>query len=180
MAGTFAVTIDQSNGHIGESDTLILEDSLLTNTTRMALNIAGIATVHLLEGNARFLDFASDGAGHIGAGGLAVANADTYLEAALLVSGAYTTTWSTAAWAGTLLPFEMNFATSATASDVFTATLAGTFAWSLYDPALGLTLTHDLIIDVEGTAHVVPDPGLGGLTALGLGGAGAWLRRRRS
>ena len=46
-------------------------------------------------------------------------------------------------------------------------------------PDISMTITLDLIFSVEGTAHVVPDPALGGLTALGLGGAGAWLRRRR-
>ena len=64
-------------------------------------------------------------------------------------------------------------------SDVMAANIGLSFPYEIGIAELSITLTLDLIVDVTGTAHVVPDPALGGLTALGLGGAGAWLRRRR-
>jgi len=178
IAGTFAVTIYQSDCHINASDTIVIEDADLTNVGRLALNVGGIATANLLDASARFLDFDSE-VGHIGPGGTAIVNSDIYVEVTAIVSGSFNTTFSTKTWAGMLLPFEMQFSTSAMRSDVLTGSLGLAFPYVIGVAELSLTLTLDLVVDVVGTAHVVPDPAFGGLTALGLGAAGAWLRRRR-
>jgi MYXO-CTERM domain-containing protein len=75
---------------------------------------------------------------------------------------------------------DVAITTSANVSDIATASIAINFPYEIGIADISITLTLDLIVNVTGTAHVAPDPALGGLTALGLGGAGAWLRRRRS
>jgi hypothetical protein len=179
MDGTFAVTIYQSDCHIGESDTFILENAYLYNTDTLQLVLAGVATASLHMNSARFMDFAPAEPGHIGPGGQSVVPTDVYVEVTAIVTGAFNTTFDTATWAGTLLPFDVGITTSVERSDVVTASLALFFPYEIGIPDISQTITLDLIVDVVGTAHVVPDPALGGLTALGLGGAGAWLRRRR-
>ena len=179
IAGSFAITIYQSDCHIGESDTFILENASLTNTGDLKLNVGGLATASVLASSARFVDFAPVGPVHIGPGGIATTEADIYVEVTAVVSGAFNTTFSTKTWAGIPLPFELIFNTSAMRSDVMSVNLGLAFPYEIGVPDLSLTLTLDLIVDVLGTAHVVPDPAFGGLTALGLGAAGAWLRRRR-
>jgi len=186
LAGTWAVTIWQSCGHIGASDTFILENASLTNTSTLKLSLAGLATATIVPAHAIFLDFGGiKGApaipGHI-AGNLVpnLAQTDVYVEASVFVTGLTTTTFSTKTWAGSLLPFMFAITTSGVTSDIAIATLGGTFGYQVGIPDIGLTITLDLIVNIEGTTHVVPDPALGGLTALGLAGAGAWLRRRRS
>jgi hypothetical protein len=190
LTGTFAVTIDPGDGHIGESDTFILEEANLSNPDHLQLVIAGLATTHLYPYGTHLddpsslgfalLDFAPVGPGHIGPGGQGTVDADAYAEVGLYVSGAFDETVYIAQWVGVPRPFVLNVSTSVAQSDVLTASLAGTYSWSLLVPDLELALTYDFIIDVAGTAHAVPDPSLGGLIALGLGGGGAWLRARRS
>jgi MYXO-CTERM domain-containing protein len=179
IAGTFAVTINQSDCHIGTSDTVILEGASMWNTEEMIIGIKGLATVHLTPLSARFLDFAQPEAGHIGPGGVAAVESDIYVAVTAIVTGAFNTTFSTETWAGTLLPFSLTVSTSAYRSDALTANLAIEFPYEIGVADISQTITLDLIVDVIGTAHVVPDPAFGGLTALGLGAAGAWLRRRR-
>jgi hypothetical protein len=178
LAGTFSAVIYQSNGHIGASDTFILSHSYLVNTSTMKLSLAGLATAAFYPQSARFLDFAAQ-PGHI-PGNLipAVANTDVYVEATVFVTGLTTTTFSTKTWAKTSLPFLVAFQTSTHESDIFMGMIGGTFGYQIGISDIGLTITLDLVVNIEGTAHAVPDPALGGLTALGLGGAGAWLRRR--
>jgi hypothetical protein len=178
VAGTFAITIYQSDCHIGESDTLVLDSAGMVNTDSMLIGIPALATVTLNMGSAQFLDFASD-PGHIGPGGVAQVNSDIYVAVTAVVTGAFNTTFSTETWAGQLLPFTVVVNTSGARSDVLTANLQITFPYEIGIGDITQTITLDLIVDVVGTAHVVPDPAFGGLTALGLGAAGAWLRRRR-
>lgn len=181
LTGTFAVTIFQSNGHVGASDTFLLENAGLTNTSTLKLGLAGLATATLNPNGARFLDFSPAGASHIGGNLIpAVQNTDVYVEVTAFVTGLLTTTLQTKVWANSLLPFQLAFTTSGRESDIIIGRLGGTFGYQIGVTDVSLTLTLDLIVNIEGTAHVVPDPALGGLTALGLGGAGAWLRRRRS
>jgi hypothetical protein len=180
MNGTFSMTLYQSDGHIGESDTFVLGDAFLFNTGTTALNLLGLATATVQVGSARFLEFIQPDPAHIGPGGVAAVMTDAYLEATVLVTGAFTTTFDTSTQAGMLLPLDVMITTSGRESDIVTASIAINFPYEIGIPDLGFTLTLDLIVNVTGTAHVVPDPALGGLTALGLGGAGAWLRRRRS
>jgi hypothetical protein len=173
MAGTFAITIDDVAG------TFLLENAGIVNTSTLKLSLAGLATATLNSVSARFLDFAPAGAGTI-TGGPVVSPTDVYLEVTAFVTGLLTTTLQTQIWANSLLPFTMTINGLGGSSSIITAVLGGTFGYQIGVTDVSLTLTLDLILNIEGTAHVVPDPALGGLTALGLGGAGAWLRRRRS
>jgi hypothetical protein len=180
MTGTFSMTLYQSDAHIGESDSFVLGAAGLTNTQWASLSLGGIATANVLPGSAQFLEFIQPEASHIGAGGVAGVMTDAFLQASVLVTGSLKTTFLTATQAGILLPLDVTITTSANASDIATATIGINFPYEIGVSDVSLTLTLDLIVNVTGTAHVVPDPALGGLTALGLGGAGAWLRRRRS
>jgi len=182
LAGTFSLMIQDDDGHLGESDWAWPEDAHLTNTEEAALSIAGLATAHVYPGSARLLDFDLDpnaGAAHLGAGGTGVAEADAFLSATAVVTGVIEDTFSMDFWAGEPLPVGLTFTTSVTGSDTLVARLHGSIPYVLGIPDFGMTVTLDFVINVEGTAHVVPDPALGGLTVLGLAGAGAWLRRRR-
>jgi MYXO-CTERM domain-containing protein len=179
LAGTFAVTIFQSNGHIGDGDLVLLENGGLVNTGTMNLGIAGLVTASLRPNSARFLDFTPPAATAL-AGGSTTQVTDVYVEVTAFVTGVLNTSLQTKVWANSLLPFTLSFSTSQAESAILNGHLGGTFGYEIGVSDIGMTLTLDLIVSVDGTAHVVPDPALGGLTALGLGGAGAWLRRRRS
>jgi hypothetical protein len=180
MDGTFGIIIYQTDCHIGESDTFILDGSWMANTDPTKLVLAGIATANIKAMSARIMDFAPE-VGHIPpGGGPIILPTDAYMEATVLVSGAFTTTFTTLTWAGIPLPVSVYISTSGERSDIVTAMVGVVFPYEIGVSEIGITLTLDLIVTVVGTAHVVPDPALGGLTALGLGGAGAWLRRRRS
>jgi hypothetical protein len=182
LAGTFAATMYQSNGHVGASDTFMLENSYLGNTNTMKLSLAGLATYTWQPGSLRFLDFAPAGAGHIPPGGGPIqVPADAYVEASCFVTGLQPPNYLfiTRTWARSLLPFQMSFSTFGMRSDVVYAQLGGTWGYAVGISDIGLTITIDYVLGVEGTAHVVPDPALGGVATLGLCGAGAWLRRRR-
>ncbi len=180
MGGWFDITIAQSDCHIGESDTILLGNAAITNTESMALSIGGLATANVGPGGALISEFLQPEASHIPVGGIVPVQTDAFLEAVVEVSGAFKTTFQTATSAGMLLPVDVTISTSVMRSDIVTANLAFVFGYAVGIPDIGMTITLDLIMDVEGTAHVVPDPAFGGLTAMGLAGAGAWLRRRRS
>jgi len=188
MAGTFGIVIDQSmpppwgpgQKEIVVSDYFLLDHSYLINTSTMKLSLAGLATAQLQVQSARFLDFAPADWTHIGPTGGGITNTDVYVEATVFVTGLTTTTFSTKTWAKSLLPFMVQFAPiPAYESDILLAMISGTFGYQIGISDISLTITLDLVVNVEGTTHVVPDPALGGLTAMGLAGAGAWLRRRR-
>jgi MYXO-CTERM domain-containing protein len=141
--------------------------------------LGGLLTAHIAAGSLSILDFAPAGPATVGPGGLTTVNTDVYADAVVVLTN-YSTeiVWQGGNWAGALLPFDVGFTTSVSASDVVTGTLAGTALWRT--DVSGTTFTFEVILDVEGTAHVVPDPSLGGLIMMALGGAGAWLRRRRN
>jgi MYXO-CTERM domain-containing protein len=178
LAGTFMATIDQSDCHIGASDMITLGDALLANTQTVHLTLMGLATADILPGSAKFVGFSQPAPAHIGPGGVGALETDAEFEATMFVTGLLTTTFSTSAPAGTLLPFTFTISTSVVESQTVQLALNGIFTYEIGVAEIGQTLTLDLIIDIVGTAHVVPDPAFGGLTALGLAGAGAWLRRR--
>jgi len=179
MDGTFGMTIYASDGHIGESDTFILRDSGMYNTDTVTIVLMGLATADVGVASAMFADFAPIIPGHIGPGGTGVVTTDAYLEMVVVVSGLLNTTLDTKMWGGIPLEFAVNITTSGVYTDIVTVNIHGTFGFEIGVTAITQTLTLDLIVDIVGTAHVVPDPALGGFTALGLAGAGAWLRRRR-
>jgi hypothetical protein len=179
MGGTFELIVDQSDGHIGESDMVTLGDAYLANTAYMALGIGGIATANVRVNSAIISDFMQPVPAHIGPGGVAVIETDAYLEATVIVTGVFTTTFQTATNAGELLPVVLTITTSVGQSDTAIAVIGFTFGYEVGIPDISMTITLDLVMSVEGTAHV-PDPSLGGLTALGLAGAGFWMRKRRT
>lgn len=178
LTGTFAVTVDDG-AHIGTGDTFILENSDLRNTGTMRLTYFGLATATILPGSARFLDFAPVGSEQIPAGGGPIqGDTDVYLQVTILITGQINEDFTTTRWSDVIRPFTASITTSAAESQTVTASLAATWRLTAGMTDIHLTYTLDMILSVEGTAHVVPDPALGGLTALGLVGAGAWLRRR--
>ncbi len=180
VGGTFAVTIFDRSAHFGASDTFMLEDANLYNTAVLRLGLAGVVTASITPHSARFLDFAPVGWGHVtGNNVAATVNTDVYSEATIMSTGLYNFAFATKVWAKTLLPYQMSFSTSVYRSGVINASILGTYEIITGISEIGLTMTLDLILNVQGTAHAIPDPSLGGLTALGLGGAGLWLRRRR-
>ena len=179
--GTFGLTIYASDGHIGESDTFTLGPSGIYNSETVAISLLNLATATILPADAVFLDFAPATPGHIGPGGIGIIETDVYIEVLAYVTGLLNTTLDTRSWAGELMPFLVGISTTVIVeeSGVITAGIMGTFVYEIGVSDISQTLTLDLIIDIIGTAHMVPDPAFGGLTALGLAGAGAWLRRRR-
>ncbi len=178
--GTFAITIYQSNGHIGESDTFVLEDCDLYNTDTLSVAVLDLMTANLQPSSGHLLDFAPVAPGHIGPGGQGVVTADVYMDFFVIITGLIDEWWQTRVWADQPGDFLVTLTTSGIQSDVLEASLHGTYAYELWmsTTAGKQTITLDIAIDIVGTAHVVPDPALGGLTALGLGIAGVWLRRR--
>ena len=178
MVGTFSLLVDASDGHIGVSDAVTITDGEWLSTSTLVLSIGGLATATVFPASARVSDFMQPVPGHIGPGGIALLETDAYLDATVIVTGAFSTTFQTSTNAGTLLPLLAIIQTSVGASDIIIASVAFSFGYEVGIPDLGMTITLDLIMNIEGTAHV-PDPSLGGLTALGLAGAGTWLRNRR-
>jgi len=178
--GTFAITIYQSNGHIGESDTFMLEDCDIYNTDALSVAVLDLMTANLQPSSGHLLDFAPLAPGHIGPGGQGVVSADVRMDFFVIITGLIDEWWQTVVWAGQPGDFLLTLTTSGIQSDVLEASLHGTYAYTLpmTTTAGKQTMTLDITIDIVGTAHVVPDPALGGLTALGLGIAGVWLRRR--
>jgi len=177
--GTFGMVIYASDGHIGESDTFILTGSHMGNSEALELSLMGLATAKVGIQSAVFKDFAPVAPGHIGPGGIGVIETDSYLELVVIVTGLLNTTLDTRMWAGEPLPYIVSITTSAEVTDIVTVAIGGTFGFEIGVTAITQTLTLDLIVDIVGTAHYPPEPALGGLCALGVAGAGTWLRRRR-
>jgi len=177
--GTFSMILYQSDNHVGQSDTFVLGAANVTNTEEIVVAISTVATATLSAGSARLLDFDMSEPAHIGPGGAATVVADIDVEATAYISGVISSTIATRL----ITPdaeFDMLLSTSVTGSDVLTATIDGAFSYEYAIAEISQTLTLDIVVNVVGTAHVVPDPSLGGLTALGIAGAGVWLRRRRA
>jgi len=179
MDGTFGVAIYASDGHIGESDTFVLTQSAMTNTEALDLTILGLMTANIYPGSAVFMDFAPVAPGHLGAGGAGTISTDVYAEILVSITGLASTPLESNTWAGEPLDFDVIITTSARMSDTVAVNLHGTFGVKIWSTGAEATFTLDLIIDVTGTAHYPPEPALSGLCALGIAGAGSWLRRRR-
>ncbi len=191
LAGMFTVTIDQSDGHIGASDTFVLEEGDIYNTDAMSVPyLPGIWTAVINPGDQvnpdspsgvdglHLLDFQHNQPGHIAAGGSSTLDLNTYGEVWVDFTDLSATPFYISHWSDSAAPFALQFSTSVGLSDVLTVSLRGTDSW-VFDLGQYGVLTWDFILDVEGTAHVVPEPVLGGSVVMGLFGAGAWLRRRR-
>ncbi len=182
--GTFTATIYQSDGHIGSSDTLLPTGLDIANTETGELTLLGVVTASLDLGSLRLTDFIEDAnyPGHIGEGGTFTAYAAIAGELTMYMSGLATQTVTTTISGGELLEIDGTITTSGETSDTITVTLdfvAGSIPVQITVLTVTTTIYMDLDVHLEATAHHAPDPSLGGLVALGLGGAGTWLRRRR-
>ncbi len=180
LDGTFGATVYASDGHIGSSDTIVLTSADVTNTTAGKISgIMGLLTANVGVGDIGLTDFVEGetDALHIGEGGAFEGDVAVAAYGKLVVTGFFRTTVSTSTTDEVYV--EGTITTSGETSD--TITLELDFADSFTVEITLLSTTVDVILDVhlEGTAHHTPDPALGGLVALGLGGAGTWLRRRR-
>ncbi len=179
-AGTFGMTIyQQSETHVGASDTFVLGAADIYNAQDTQMWFMDLATASLGVGSARFLEFAPTGPAHIPPAGAAAIETDAYVELTFIFTGLLNTTLEKRAWAGEAMTFPVTITTSVQGSDIVTASLSAWFPTSIGITGISTTMTLDLRIDIVGTAHVAPDPALGGLTTLGIGGAAVWLRRRR-
>ncbi len=184
MDGTFTVSVNQSDGHIGSSDILLLKGIDIANAEAgQAVCYGYRLTATIDQGDLRLTDFIEDAnytPAHIGAGGTFTAYADVAVEVTLHLTGWFTTTVTADTSAGEPLEINGTITTSAEDSDTITMTLDFVAtSISVWIPIVSSTLHLDLDVHLEATAHQAPDPSLGGLVALGLGGAGTWLRRRR-
>ncbi len=182
--GQLTATIYQSDGHIGSSDTLLLTDMGLVNTERGVIDdfIPGALTANIPYATMWLLGFIEDAndPAHIGEGGTFTAHAGAYVSLTLKLTGLFTTTLSTGVMSEGPLEIDGTITTSGETSDTIAMTIDFSFTsipvvWT----QLSTTFYVDLDVHVEATAHHAPDPTLGGMIVLGLGGAGTWLRRRR-
>ncbi len=183
--GTFTATIYQSDGHIGSSDTLLLTGLDIANTeTGTATTGLGLLTGNLDLGDLRLTDFVEDAnyPAHIGEGGTFTVYAGVAAEMTILLTGIAYTTVTGATSGSELLEIDGTITTSGETSDTITVTLdfvVSSVPVQIPFANAPVTTYVDLDVHLEATAHHTPDPALGGLVALALGGAGAWLRRRR-
>ncbi len=184
--GTFTVCVNQSDGHIGSSDIILLKGLDISNTEIGAVDaILGLITANIDQGDIRLTDFIEDAnytPAHIGEGGTFSTNAGVAAEVTVFLTGILSTTVTATTSGGNPLEIDGTITTSAETSETVVVTLD--FVVSSIPVVFTLlgqsfTLLVDLDVQLEGTAHHAPDPSLGGLIALGLAGAGTWLRRRR-
>jgi hypothetical protein len=191
VQGSFNAIINDGENHIGVSDTIALSSAAISNADTVAISLLGLATATINPGSAVFTGFHEPGnigsptlPVHIADAGPGLGEAtvigDVTVDAYVIVTGLIETNLITSTNAGEALAFPITITTSADASETVTLNLGATFVYEIGVSDISNTITLDLIIDISGTAHVVPDPAFGGLTALGLAGAGAWLRRRRA
>jgi len=178
IAGTFTMTVYASDGIIGESDTFLLGSADLYNDGLVVVGIPQLVTAEVQPGSFHLLDFAPDSAAHIPANGEAVTNTDVYVDVTAILTGAVDMTFATSGWLGESRPLDVTFSSlPVPTTDTFVISLGGTFMFDTYIPDIYQSVTFDQVIDIQ--ARVIPDPSLIGLTALGVAGASAWLRRRR-
>ncbi len=181
-AGTFSLSIDQGGDGVEEGDGVALGLSYVHSTKILEWELPGLITATLPAGNLRLLDFDQSDAATIASDGSATANGLALAEIeGFTTSLPVGTPFTTVVWSD---PGQMNllFSIPASVSETLTVALQGTFPFITmsggYDD-IHMTITWDLILDIVGTAHVVPDPSLTGILTLGLVGAGGWLRSRR-
>jgi hypothetical protein len=176
VTGTFALSLIED--HIGDSDMVSVDDVDIVSTSPLHTVLISVATADIMAGSVRFTDFTIS-PGHL-SGGVANPVGSGYMEVTVFVTGAFYTTFATGAWgASGLTTVTLASSQIVELSNTITAGLTFGYIWEIGVSSMSTTLTMDFVVALEGTAHV-PEPALGSLVALGLGGAGAWLRRRRS
>jgi hypothetical protein len=185
LDGTFCATIYASDGHIGSSDTFVLCGANIYNTSKGEISVlGGLLTASVDVGDLVLFAFDPNypsGGIHIGEGGEFSDSSGAHFSAHVIVVvwGLINTTISTSI-TSEVAHVSGTITTSAEASDTIFLNLNATAtSIPIEITALNTTLFLDLDVQIEGTAHASPDPALGGMIALGLGGAGTWLRRRR-
>jgi hypothetical protein len=177
VTGTFDLGLPP--GHIGDSTSVTLDDVDIQNTAAMKTVLIAVATADIGVGSMKFTDFTTNVPGHL-MGGVANPVGSGYMEVTVLVIGEMYTTFSTSILGSSpLTTVTMAASQTVALSETIAAGVSFGYTWEIGISSLSATLTMDFVIALEGTAHV-PEPALGSLVALGLGGAGAWLRRRRS
>ncbi len=175
-AGTFTIKIDQGLDGVNAGDGVQLVSAAVVNTEGMQWSLDSLATATLDAGNLLISDFDHRDMIPIGSGGASNADTAVFVEIDVLTTGGpISTPFSTVVWSE---PGQMSLALSVPAGVSETLTLAMQGTFRLFAD-VNQSVTWDLIIDIEGTAHVVPDPSLAGLVTLGLAGAGGWLGRGR-
>jgi hypothetical protein len=184
MGGDIDVTIYASDGHIGNSDTFVLAGANVANTTAgMIEGVLGLLTANVAEGDLELLAFDPNyppNGIHIGEGGEFSDSSGAHVSAfaKVVVTGLFRTTLSSTI-ASEVVHIAGTITTSGETSDVITMVIDFTDSYTVEITFPSTTLDVILQVHIEATAHHAPDPALGGLIALGLGGAGTWLRRRR-
>jgi hypothetical protein len=182
VGGTFAMTINTSNNQIGEGGSFIVQNANIRNTEQVVLSIAswmggGTATVPV--GSAGVLGFNPVTPGQIPAGGAATIETDVYVQGQVIISGnpLGSGTYSTSQWLNEAYSVDVTFnPIPVQVGQPFNVTLGGTFGYTIYIPDIGGGPELGQTLDVE--ARMIPEPALGGIIAMGVGGAGTWLRRR--
>jgi len=185
LGGTFEATIYQSDGHIGPSDTFVLGPGCsIGNTEPGEIEIlGGWLTATVAVGDLQLLAFDPNyppGGIHIEEGGTFSHTSGAHVSAyaKVVVTGLFTTTVTTTV-TSELVHVEGTISTSVYESDTILLNLNMVVNSIPIHLPTTTSILMDLEVHLEGTAHMTPDPALGGLVALGLGGAGTWLRRRR-
>jgi hypothetical protein len=186
LGGALCATIYASDGHIGSSDTFTLGPCCaIANTTAGKIEgILGLLTANVGVGDLQLIGFCPNEppiAIHIGEGGEFSDSSGAHVSAyaKVVVTGIFTTT-ATTTITSEVVHISGTITTSGEESDTILLNL-NVFASSIWVFIPAISQSVHLVLDahIEATAHMTPDPTLGGLIALGLGGAGTWLRRRR-
>jgi len=195
LEGSFCVNIYETNGHIGSSDTFVLGCPNMPNCVDIYNSepgeieiLGGYMTANVAAGSLRLIGFCPNEPPipvHIGAGGEFSDSSGAHVSAYVRVNLHYPNTeteWVTTTITSEVVHISGTITTSAEASETITMNLnmvVGDIPITFTVIGITTTIYLDLEATLEGTAHASPDPALGGLIALGLGGAGTWLRRRR-
>ncbi len=176
VGGTFMVAIWDNGDGVGASDTFMLGSANIHNVEEEVLTLwGGVGTATFPPTSATIVEFAPESPGHIGAGGIGTIDTNVHARATVSVTGAWRPgVWSQDTWGLDVETFEVDFTIE---NGVPTGVaLGGSFNYNyMFDTEPFGDFGHE--VQIQGT--IVPDPALVGLTALGVGGGGAWLRRRR-
>jgi hypothetical protein len=178
LGGTFAVTIYDDNGTVGESDTFVLADADLYNAEELVVDLyfGGTGTITAPVGNLYISDFSVVTAGHIGSDDTGSTDTDVYGGGSIYIDLPWWSSWgSDETWSEETETWNLAF--GIVDGVPWTVTVDGAFTYEYSIPDLGAAPGMGQGVAFE--AILIPEPTVLGLAALGLGGAGAWLRRQR-
>jgi len=182
VGGTFTMTINTSDNQIGEGDSFVLQNANIRNTEQVVLNITpflGGGTATFPVGSAGVLGFNPVAPGQMPAGGAATIDTDVYVQGQVIVAGnpMANGTYSASQWLNETFTIDVTFnPIPVQVGQPFNVTLGGTFSYTVYIPDINGGPELGQTLEVE--ARMIPEPALGGIIAMGVGGAGMRLRRR--